>query len=151
MIWSLWVFKAIPHKPKSSVGLRESSIAWGWEVSQGRRTLGTLQGQTFPTPDTAKLSALPSSLTVPSSHPRHPPWLVTGAQLTTAELSCIWKEARPQGSISFANCRVGVRGKKERTATLTTLTAAGQYLIFNQVPKTDFKGHLSWQFYFLRE
>jgi len=40
-------------------------------------------------------------------------------------------------------CKSQGEGKKERTGTLTALTAAGQYLIFNQVPKTDFKGHLS--------
>ena len=47
------------------------------------------------------------------------------------------------GFIILCKLQGGGEGKKERTGTLTTLTAAGQYLIFNQVPKTDFKGHLN--------
>lgn len=47
------------------------------------------------------------------------------------------------GFIILCKLQGGGEGKKERMGTLTTLTAAGQYLIFNQVPKTDFKGHLS--------
>lgn len=72
----------------------------------------------------------------------HPSQPVAEAQLPAAVPGFIWKEARSQGSFILLGKSKGEgQREKERTGTLTVSAAAGWYLIFNQEPKTDFKGH----------